>query len=218
VGDSTSLAYVEAFKKITASVPGWNVRAGGAFGCSFATVVMSNTAPIMNGCPAHNADIVSEIRASRPALVVVTDLYELLPAASTGVNLTDAQWSATLSAEIEKIKAYAGRILILAPAPTDKDVRLCYTRTSTPADCIGTVTPTFQKRAAAEKSAAAQLGLGYLDTRQWYCSSTGYCPAFVGSTPVKRDHNHITPAYADLIAPVMLESLQQAGYFTSTSK
>jgi hypothetical protein len=49
----------------------------------------------------------------------------------------------------------------------------------------------------------------YLDTHSWFCVTPTVCPAFVGSTPLKRDAVHTSRQYAVRLAPVFAEALAE---------
>ena len=54
---------------------------------------------------------------------------------------------------------------------------------------------------------AADLGAQFVTSEPWFCVD-GACPSFVAGVPTKSDHVHMLPAYADKIAPVMLEQFE----------
>jgi hypothetical protein len=45
-----------------------------------------------------------------------------------------------------------------------------------------------------------------VQTKEWFCYETA-CPAFVGSTPMTYDGQHLTIDYALLLAPLLREAL-----------
>jgi hypothetical protein len=64
--------------------------------------------------------------------------------------------------------------------------------------------------AEAEQNLAKSIGATWIDSRPWFCHE-GLCPSFVGSTPTKFDTSHMVAAYGLQIAPVIGESLREAG-------
>ncbi|MGP3971350.1 acyltransferase family protein [Streptomyces sp. 6N223] len=62
------------------------------------------------------------------------------------------------------------------------------------------------RRAATERAAEAS-GVAVVDPLPWLCSGTGACPVVVGDTLVYRDANHMSEAYAEVIAPVLDQRL-----------
>ena len=65
--------------------------------------------------------------------------------------------------------------------------------------------PVWTAASKGEADAAAAAGVDYWDTNLWYCSSLGYCPSFVGTTPVRSDGLHLTLEYAATLTPVFAE-------------
>jgi hypothetical protein len=58
---------------------------------------------------------------------------------------------------------------------------------------------------------ASSLGATMIDSRPWFCSSSGYCPPFVGHTPTMRDAVHASLAYATKLGPTLVEELRSKG-------
>ena len=120
--------------------------------------------------------------------------------------MTSAEWSAGLTTYLERIVPAVGDVIVLAPPPSSMNVQNCYTPQSAPADCMTKVTEQWLATSRTEASVADTLGATYVDSRDLFCVS-GYCPAFVGTVPVKLDLVHITSDYATKVAPALLELL-----------
>ena len=76
------------------------------------------------------------------------------------------------------------RILTMTAPPVTGGLQSCVTALSIPADCVRSPSPQWRAVAAAEQRAAAATHTSFSDTRLWFCSAYGYCPAFVGATPM----------------------------------
>ena len=70
---------------------------------------------------------------------------------------------------------------------------------TSPARCVSQITPEWQAVVNAERDVAQSQQLTYIDDHLFFCTTDGYCPSFVGHTPVRVDGAHITDAYATLL-------------------
>ena len=213
VGDSTAVAYGEALRDV-AEASGWDIRIGAAFGCAFISAPAVGPFGQDGGCVKHNDALVAEINAARPSLVISTHAYINYFALGSTTPWTDQQWAGTLGDELDKVKSSAGKIVIMPAAPFDKTMSICDVPGSSPANCDGRLKPEWVSRAGAEQNLAAQIGGVFIPSVNWFCLA-GLCPAFDGTTPVFHDQVHITPQYADILAPVMREAFLGAGLLGS---
>ncbi|MBO1269172.1 acyltransferase family protein [Arthrobacter cavernae] len=206
IGDSTSMGYVAGIRSLAELDPTWRVKSYGTFGCAYSDVPNEN---VEADCAARKEDAVNAINRIRPDIVFITNHYnERTP---EGVNrpLTQAEKASSVEAFVSKFQASAGKIVFIAPAPADKNIATCYTKVSTPATCMNTITSRWVDASVLEKALAEKLGGSYMDSRDWFCADA-QCPVFVGTTPVKRDLAHATPEYQARISPVILEALRTA--------
>jgi hypothetical protein len=162
-------------------------------------------------CLAHLDWAVGTIRSLRPALVLASS------APSTEWRLADgaegdaalAEWQQGQERLFERITPYAGAVVVLDPPPPGKALTDCQTRFSTPADCVGPLPDYLAPFGAASSRAASATKVEHLTTMDWFCVN-GRCPAFVGTTPVFADEQHLTEAYAKRLAPVLAAALATA--------
>ena len=61
--------------------------------------------------------------------------------------------------------------------------------------------------ACTEQDIAKKFGARIVDSRKWFCTQSGFCPAFVGTTPVYVDSGHMTATYSESLAPDLREAL-----------
>jgi hypothetical protein len=205
VGDSIAMTYVTTLRT---ALEDWRVVSMGGFGCTFTEPLIANDVPeLEQACPARKQAAVDTINELEPDLVVVTNVqYPRLPAGAEEA-LTEAEWSTATLALVEEFRASAGTVVFLAPPPADKDLSACYSRVSTPEDCVSVVTQEWLDRAATERAMAEEVGGAWIDSSTWFCVERR-CPAYVGSTPTKVDTTHMTPAFAEKIAPALEEALE----------
>ncbi|QNK80974.1 acyltransferase family protein [Nakamurella sp. PAMC28650] len=217
MGDSVSVAYLTALRDIvTTKGSPWRLISYSMFGCTFVDIPIHNSdSALQNACPARKASAIQGVATLKPDLVIITNTYEPRTNADTSAIVTLAQWRDGMTSFAAKMTPSAKKVMLLAPPPSDVNIATCYTKASSPKDCVSTLTDQWSRLAAVEKDVAANINGVFVDSSSWFCSRQGQCPSFVGGIPVKRDLVHMTSAYADKIAPVMLADLQSDGYFLS---
>lgn len=121
-----------------------------------------------------------------------------------------AEWKDGAKETLAALTGAAGRIVILDPPPGGKPLQECATRLSKPADCVtapdiryGELYTALRDASAAVPGARAEV----VRTRDWFCSRDS-CPGFVGTTPVYADQGHLTPTFAESLAPLLTATLK----------
>lgn len=203
LGDSMAMSYVELFKKFADSSNGqWKVRSEAMFGCAFVDLdVTTEDAGTTAACPGRKQAAVDAVNEAKPDVVVVSNLH---------TDIQPEVWVPAMESMTDKFAGSVGQIMFLSAPPNDKKASDCYTRTSSPADCISDITDTWRARARAELNLAYRLGGQYIDTRSLFCTADSYCPSFVGTTPMKSDSSHMTIEYGTKISPAFDELLASA--------
>ncbi|PTR23487.1 peptidoglycan/LPS O-acetylase OafA/YrhL [Rhodococcus sp. OK519] len=198
-GDSIAMTYAGPLRKFAEGSNGqWKLRVEGMFGCSFVDITMREAGDkIGNACPDHKKAVVETINEVRPDVVVISNRASTHKA---------TEWNSAMTRLTSQFAANTKRIIYVAAPPNDINIADCYTRVSRPSNCVGGVTDTWQARSDAESSLVASSKDKFIDSRNWFCTPDGRCPSFVGTTPVKRDGSHMTPAYGDLMAPAIAEA------------
>jgi peptidoglycan/LPS O-acetylase OafA/YrhL len=196
-GDSISMAYAPAMITIVQKLPGWRLRVLGAYGCSFASRTFVTVAQgLPKGCAQHNAAVLDEIRASKPAVLIVSNIGP------------SSQVAASMAQEIGIARSDIGEVVYLSAPPKGDDPKSCYTPASTPADCVSPVADSNEIKAL--QAAKSQTSGTVIDTTSWFCAS-GLCPAFSANIPIRYDDHHITPSYAQHLVPVLSDALKEIG-------
>jgi hypothetical protein len=75
---------------------------------------------------------------------------------------------------------------------------------------LSPISDEYKIKASAEPTAAAAAGVEYVDTRSWFCSADGRCPAFIGNKLVRYDSVHLTSQFAAELAPLLEAKLVPA--------
>jgi len=210
VGDSTALAYAPAFRAMAdASGGALRVTTIGLYGCRFTADLIQNSGTgVMDACPQRKHDVAERIRADQPDLVIVSNAFAAGRTVD-GRSLDAAAMTASTFAETAGFDV-PGRVVLLAPPPLGADLGSCYSRVSSPQDCIVGVDAAWSEFAAASEAAAAAAGERFVSSLPFSCVD-GVCPAFAGTTPTKYDSVHLTPAFAEHLSPALHALLVAAG-------
>ncbi|MBY4127362.1 acyltransferase family protein [Rhodococcus fascians] len=201
VGDSVGMTYGQPMREFAENSRGrFQFRLDAMFGCSFADLpVVNRNSEIGAACPERREQQVNNILEAKPDVLVVANSYTSPEEGS--------EWTSGIDAFIQRVEGSVGSFIFLSSPPADVNISTCYTRNSVPADCVSRVTNKWLRRAALEEEYAASVGGKFVDSRPWFCTSNGYCPAFVATLATKKDTNHITPEYGEKIAPAFAERL-----------
>lgn len=213
VGDSIAVAYGGPLRQIAEGSGGRiQIHTLALSGCQFSADDIFNADPEnVAACPGVKAQAIDVINTTKPDVVVISDSYSEKKRVGSDQDLTSVEWARGMQRIVDKFRANTRKIVWLAAPPADQNIATCYgKRGSTPADCLSKVTDQWLDMAQAEQDVARGSGGVWIDSRPWFCSDGG-CPAFVGSTPTKRDTAHLTKAYGEKISPVIAESLRAVG-------
>lgn len=209
VGDSISLKWVAPLMAIYGQGD-WKLRVLARFGCPYTDTEKTFTDGLSQTCQDRKSSAVDRINSDRPDLVFVANTSVLPVSKNSGKTMTASEWHDGLASFLGKFAA-SSKVVVLSAPPASKDVKECYTPRSQPADCVSEVTGKWYEISDAEKRAASSANGLYLDTRSLFCTVENLCPAFVGTTPVKRDMTHMTLEYSQKIEPGLRELVVAAG-------
>jgi len=181
-------------------------------GCTLLDLEMTFTDEARKAsCLEQRADVVRKINELQPDYVFVAHAYSGITGLTSGAtgSAATAEWQEGAEKFIADTAASAPKIVFVPSAPAGTPIETCGTKFSKPADCHGRVGKTYRWAQAAEaKAAASSDGRAVaVDTQHLYCTESGLCPAFVRDTIVKRDDVHVTPQYAEKMAPAYKELL-----------
>lgn len=213
VGNSIAVAWLPTIRAVF-EPRGWEVVALTMIGCPFVDADTKNAdAGVTAACGGHKDIVVDTINRIHPALVISSNVYGTNFQDNAGYKDDASHWGAATSGMLERIAGGYGEFVILSQPPAGKDPVECATRVSTPDACAFSVPDNWMSFSRAEQSALPAEGAAYLDTREWFCVQ-GRCPAFAGGTMIKRDATHLTPQYAQKVAPLLAEMLTSRGIIT----
>jgi peptidoglycan/LPS O-acetylase OafA/YrhL len=164
-----------------------------------------------SGCLDFREKAAAAIADEKPEMLFVSNSYgQVLKLASkaTGDDAV-AEWSAGVQSTVEKVRGDVGEVVLVSSPPVGQPLETCATKVSTPADCTAEIPGAWKVGDRAQEDAATTLGIPYVDTSPLFCFEER-CPAFVGTTPTKRDSVHTTPQYATIIIPAFTQVLDEA--------
>ncbi len=205
VGDSISMTYGHPLARFAENSGGqWKVIVEGMFGCRFVDLAVEATDnKIGAACPEHRENTINFINEVKPDAVVIANNYT-----SEG----STEWTEAMRRFVDRFATSAKSVVFLAAPPASIDIGDCYTRSAKPADCLGQVVDQWSTRASTEGRLADAVGGHFIDSRQWFCTPSGHCPSFVGTTPTRRDRSHMTPDYQEKISAAVAEKLHEVGF------
>lgn len=162
--------------------------------------VTFDTSEVRQNCLNIRAQAVQYINERQPETVLVIENYawanaKKLASGAAGPAM-QAEWRAAAQSFISKISGSAKRIVFVAPPPEGKQLADCASKVSTPGSCVSGIPETWQLVREVESKLNEAT---YMDTLHWFCESKK-CPAFSGTTPIKRDFIHPTQQYAQQVA------------------
>lgn len=211
-GDSVAISYLPGIRAALDG-QGWKIHVFTVAGCP-----VSGVAQTMIGgaafpeCDAFRSWAVDEITKVKPDLVVMSEYrYDpVLISHATGAA-ADVERAAGYEATLGKLAAVPSKLLLLSAPPEGQLLASCATRMSSPANCLASPTPQFERTVALEGAAMARLGskASYVDTTQWFCKDN-VCPAFINSAPMHADQYHLTDAGARQLAPLLAQAMGRA--------
>jgi hypothetical protein len=206
-GDSHALMWLPAFDTI-AKRAHWRLVVLGKPDCPDAFLAYKDPPGFgpVNGrytaCDQWHQWSMAWLKRNHPALVVLTE--ESFPN-----QFTPAQWRAGVGRTLSALRAQHQRTAILGNIPI-------VAQRQPPAACLAEHTGDAQSCAVspvspftpfdrAERQAARDAQVPYVDPMPWFCTST--CSPVVGNLEVYLDTTHITAVYAQYLSTVLGQAL-----------
>jgi SGNH domain (fused to AT3 domains) len=156
-------------------------------------------------CPAWRDKAMAWMTEHKPDLVIATNSY-------TQYTADEASWAAGADEAMSALTAVTHNVVVLGDNPVSKD---------DPPSCLsaslGDATACATPREAAvrsdrisdEVSAARKSGAVFVDTSNWFCTTTA-CPAVVGNLLILRDQTHLTAPAAEFFQPMLAAAIAPA--------
>ncbi|WP_430783949.1 acyltransferase family protein [Actinoplanes sp. G11-F43] len=156
-------------------------------------------------CDDWRTQVMARIAQLRPDLLVVSSSVNYRQVLTGAPADPDAVWQTGWARGLTALKRSADRVVLLGDTPFLKVapadcLSLNATNVSGCADPRDEILPEPRWR-EIQLATADAVGIPVVDPVPWLCVDR--CPLVVGDTMVYRDSNHLTEAYARLVAPVM---------------
>lgn len=206
LGDSVSVAWMPGVRAAL-EPQGYRVRAIGFGSCPFVMgeVLLPDRPAETERCNEFHEGVLPLLDTIDPDIVILANNQGGYNALVDGTGA----WVEARRAALEAVSGEGRQVFILEPPPVGKVAEECATPVSTPDNCESAVGKDWRAMVAGDGEAAAAAGATLVDTEEWFCSD-GQCPIFVGNTPVRTDHIHITSTYGQRLAPLIAEALLPA--------
>lgn len=205
VGDSVAISWMPAVVEALGK-DGYKVRGVGFGACPFvlADVTLENLPADTAKCNKSHTGVIGLVAKIKPDIVVLSNHQGGLAALSSGAKGAAGQveWVKARSEAIRALSAPGRKVVLLTPPPAGKNPSECFTKLSSPSNCVSAIDDEWKFMASADESAAKASGATFVDSSSWFCQY-GRCPIFVGSTPVRFDVLHMTSTYGRQIAPLL---------------
>ncbi|MGY1501013.1 acyltransferase family protein [Streptomyces sp. QTS52] len=209
-GDSHAAQWFPALDRL-ARERGWKLVSLTKASCKAAKVTLRRLGGPYSSCDTWRARAITRITALRPALVIVSssDAGDPMYPESDLVR----QWTDGFRTTYDALGASGARVVALLDTPWPKsDAVDCAAMYSLRLDrCANRLPEAIRDRSrrTASTDAAKSSGATVIDPTPWLCTGGGNCPVVVGNTVVYRDDSHVSDAYAEGIAPVLGDRLDE---------
>ena len=194
-GDSHAAHWFPALNEI-ANDRGINFVALTKGGCPTANVAIP-TAILAQQCPIWRDDAIDYMIELQPDLIVMT--------ASHDYPNSSEEWSAGMAETVDRVLPATPRLVMLGDNPNAKDLPSnCLSRNLFSASvCSNTRSAAVsQDRIDIEYSIATQRSLEFIDTTDWFCT-TSTCPMMVGDILLYRDATHLSTTASEFMRPIL---------------
>jgi len=194
-GDSHAAHWFPALNEI-ANDRGINFVVLTKGGCPTANVAIP-TAILAQQCPIWRDDAIDYMIELQPDLIVMT--------ASHDYPNSSEEWSAGMAETVDRVLPATSRLVMLGDNPNAKDLPSnCLSRNLFSASvCSNTRSAAVsQDRIDIEYSIATQRSLEFIDTTDWFCT-TSTCPMMVGDILLYRDATHLSTTATEFMRPIL---------------
>ncbi|MGO4583655.1 acyltransferase family protein [Arthrobacter sp. 2RAF6] len=208
-GDSFAMAWSPGIKAALANSD-YNLQILTLAQCPAATVsVTGDGGKAFPECDAHHAWATGVISAMKPDLLIMASAETTLGRLASKAKGGDAvsEYVNGMKTALQALAPSAKSVVVLSSPPGGQNLQTCVTKLSKPADCASTITSEWGNFVDKERAVSEAASAKYVDTHLWFCDEFGGCPAFVGTTPVRVDSNHMTIQYSTSLAPVLRAAL-----------
>lgn len=199
-GDSHAVQWFEPLQQL-AIERGYRLVLLAKGGCPVAEVDVP-TPVLRYTCTPYRDRAIAWIERNHPDLVIAANSYTQYPA--------DAEeWAEGTEATVGRLADTGVPVVLLGDNPASvEDPPACLSSNLDDASACATARDEAVRadRISAEVAAAAEHGVTFVDTTDWFCTAES-CPPIVGNVLVLRDGTHITATMAMFLQPLLAAAI-----------
>nr|WP_234835098.1 acyltransferase family protein [Mycolicibacterium stellerae] len=161
-------------------------------------------------CEQWRGSVMARLFKEKPQ-VVVLDMSRRY-GADFGFTSYDQAWQDRLTLVVQTLRRTGAKVLVVSQVPDPHEtVPTCVSaHMDNGSACAPSRADGLNDGGIAAEAAATAAGGGqYVELSELFCTAE-VCPVIVGNTLVFRDDNHITTDYAQVLAPLLTESVERA--------
>lgn len=206
-GDSVAISWVPGIRAAL-SAQGYRIDVLTLRGCPAAAVDVIPIDGPSAECAEFRTWALGEIAALKPDLVIESSSawsITRLSSRNEGAAAV-AEWTDGSRRTLEALAKSSGSVALLQSPPmgsAGEGFSACAVRGSSPANCLLYIGPFADQVDSADEAASSGLSVKYVRTREWFCSTAGFCPSFVGETPVLVDGVHLSARRSMELSPLL---------------
>ncbi|MCV7298513.1 acyltransferase family protein [Mycobacterium barrassiae] len=203
IGDSTAGMWSTSFQEV-AEQRRWRLETLSKASCPMLDLPLYNALVqrTYTECEQWRGRVIARLQSERPQLVVLSMLRADFP---TGFPPYARAWLDSLTGLVRQLRDTGAEVLVLGPIPNlHSNVPECLSvHLDDATACSSPRGTAVNETGMASERAAAEAGGGrYADLTELFCTADR-CPAIVGNALVYHNQYHLTPYYAQLLAPAM---------------
>jgi SGNH domain (fused to AT3 domains) len=179
-------------------------------GCPLPTLLPQNPTAAQQNCASWKVTGETWVRAHHPVQVILAERSSVTSyfTAAPGVPFTSTQWISGLETTLRAFSVKGTHVVLIGDVPVNNNAMPnCLAIHPTAVQSCGTAVQnpvaTNATRDDQEASAAAAVGVGFVNPLPWLCTHAGTCSPIVGNMITYYDGDHVSATYAAFLATVM---------------
>jgi hypothetical protein len=173
--------------------------------CAAYDVYQSSKSMTYGECASFRQWTSGQLRALKPAAIIVGSRGELWMSARGGTSVAD-QWRAGVASATRRFLKLAPTTLF-GDVPSRPDAQACLTqRKPTQEKCVAKQNTVESRSNAITRAEAERAGAGFVDIESMVCSG-GRCPEVVGDIAVYTDNSHLSVDWSRHMLPGIRQEL-----------
>ncbi|MFB2599456.1 acyltransferase family protein [Herbiconiux sp. P17] len=218
-GDSYGMSWMPGIRNALES-SGWRIHQITRGQCpSIEVDVVKDTDTPYPECIEWRAWALQTIAAIQPDLTILASgdsTGQRLVSKATGTEMRN-QIAAGTTAMLNQVVPLSGQTVIMGAPPRGAILQECFKVGAVPKDCTTRPADLWSDFTGGQEAAAGPASVPYIQTRDWVCGDSGWCPPFVGTTPLRVDNAHLTIEFSTMLGPVIAEALAAQTQSPSTN-